>query len=270
MNGEEKIINEDGTCSNYCYCFNGTAVDPETPDNNFCINETKQHCYSCDEEYELRHNLCYDTEGNFQSLEEGEELSQIQSVVIDESITNPVEELEEIIKDFVYNYSSSTTDIADSVIPNQYICEYTITLDNDVIADILLVGGGGGGGAFGGGGGGGGVLFGSSINLPAGTYTIIVGGGGRGATKYNTGINGSNGYDSSITINGIEYIANGGGGGGTRKSSPYKGTPGNAGGSGGGGSHANASSSFASSSSFTGAALGCFYTIIIYWMGILW
>ena len=239
MNGEEKIINDDGKCSNYCYCFNGTALDPETPDNNICINETKQHCYSCDEEYVLTDNLCYDTEGNFQSLEEGEELSQIQSVVIDESITNPVEELEEIIKDFVYNYSSSTTDIADSVIPNQYICEYTITLDNDVIADILLVGGGGGGGAFGGGGGGGGVLFGSSINLPAGTYTIIVGGGGRGATKYKTGINGSNGYDSSITINGIEYIANGGGGGGTRKSSPYKGTPGNAGGSGGGGSHAN-------------------------------
>ena len=238
IDGEEKIINDDGTCSNYCYCFNGSAVDPETPDNNVCINETKQYCYSCDEEYELTDNLCYDPEGNFQSLEEGEELSQIQSVVIDESITNPVEELEEIIKDFVYNYSSSTTDIADSVIPNQYICEYTITLDNDVIADILLVGGGGGGGAFGGGGGGGGVLFGSSINLPAGTYTIIVGGGGRGATKYNTGINGSNGYDSSITINGIEYTANGGGGGGTRNSNAT-GKPGNEGGSGGGGSHAN-------------------------------
>tara|TARA_Y100000389_G_scaffold182369_1_gene198916 strand:- start:464 stop:832 length:369 start_codon:yes stop_codon:yes gene_type:complete len=85
--GEEKIINADGTCSNYCYCFNGSAVDPETPNNNFCIEGTKQHCYSCDEEYELRDNLCYDEEGKFQSPGEGDELSQIESVVVDESTT---------------------------------------------------------------------------------------------------------------------------------------------------------------------------------------
>ena len=236
MDGKEKIINDDETCSNYCYCFNGSAVDPETPDNNFCINETKQHCYSCDEEYELKNNLCYDTGGNFQSLQEGDELSGIESVSVNkntdyESDTTDspeeYEEYEEIIKVFTYSNKTINTGL------------HNIILDRDVIASILLVGGGGGGGAFGGGGGGGQVLYKGDVLLPANTYTINVGNGGRGAQIYNNGVNGENGFDTSITINGIEYIANGGGGGGTRKSSPYKGTPGNAGGSGGGGSHAN-------------------------------
>ena len=268
MDGKEKIINEDGTCSNYCYCFNGTAVDPETPDNNFCINETKQHCYSCDEEYELRHNLCYDTGGNFEELEDGSEISELDSIafiptpvetvqdsttadtVEDSTTADTVEDSttteivsEEIIKDFIYDSSST-----------EQFTEHSITFDKRTIADILLVGGGGGGGAFGGGGGGGGVLFKKSIILEPNTYTIKVGKSGNGAPTYNNGVNGSNGYNSAIIINGIEYIANGGGGGGTRNPSPYYGSTGNAGGSGGGGSHANASSSFASSSSFTSSS----------------
>ena len=88
--GEEKIINDDGTCSNYCYCFNGSAVDPETPDKNLCISETKQHCYSCDEMYVLKDNLCYDNEGNFQSLEEGEQLSQIEKYRLNVSLVQGV------------------------------------------------------------------------------------------------------------------------------------------------------------------------------------
>ena len=85
----------------------------------------------------------------------------------------------------------------------------------------------------------GGLLFNETLTLPANTYTIKVGKGGMGATTYNNGVNGSNGYDSSITINDVEYIASGGGGGGTRQSHPGYGMVGNAGGSGGGGSHSN-------------------------------
>jgi hypothetical protein len=115
--------------------------------------------------------------------------------------------------------------------------EYTFTPTEDIWCDILVVGGGGGGGRFGGGGGGGGVLFGANLKLNGGiSVTIKVGDGGAGSTSLDTGTNGVNGYNSSIIINSIEYIALGGGGGGSRGGPPnYIGTNGAAGGSGGGG-----------------------------------
>ena len=114
---------------------------------------------------------------------------------------------------------------------------YTFTPVQNIICDILIVGGGGGGGRFGGGGGGGGVLLGVNLKLNAGNLVSIkVGNGGTGATTVNNGVNGIDGYNSSITINSTEHIAKGGGGGGTRNSSPYAGKNGNDGGSGGGGS----------------------------------
>jgi len=114
---------------------------------------------------------------------------------------------------------------------------YTFTPTEDLWCDILIVGGGGGGGCFGGGGGGGGVLFGANLKLNGGNaVTVKVGDGGTGATTPNSGINGLDGYNSSIIINSIEYIAAGGGGGGSRNNSPYNGKNGNNGGSGGGGS----------------------------------
>jgi hypothetical protein len=113
---------------------------------------------------------------------------------------------------------------------------HTITVGRDTICDILIVGGGGGGGKFGGGGGSGAILFASNLLLNAGSYTIKVGKGGLGVNTDTQ--NGNNGQDSSITINGVEYIAKGGGGGGTRNGS-YDGRNGNEGGSGGGGSHSN-------------------------------
>ena len=117
---------------------------------------------------------------------------------------------------------------------------YTFTPVQNIICDILVVGGGGGGGKGGGGGGGGGaVLFGVNLKLNAGSsVSVKVGKGGTGATTNDNGVRGTNGNDSSITINGIEYIAKGGGGGGSRNSSSA-GTNGIDGGSGGGGSHAN-------------------------------
>ena len=120
--------------------------------------------------------------------------------------------------------------------------DYSITTTENLICDILVVAGGGGGGRFGGGGGGGAILFGTNITLNAGSsVSIKVGNGGTGSTSLDTGTNGINGIDSSITISSTEYFAKGGGGGGSRAgASQYVGVNGNSGGSGGGGSHANA------------------------------
>ena len=118
--------------------------------------------------------------------------------------------------------------------------EYSFDVLSDMQCDILIVGGGGGGGAFGGGGGGGGLLFAESTLLRSNKYTIKVGNGGAGAPTYNNGVNGTNGYNSSININGSDYIAVGGGGGGTRNSN-NTGKTGSTGGSGGGGSHSDVS-----------------------------
>jgi hypothetical protein len=111
--------------------------------------------------------------------------------------------------------------------------QYSFTPVEDLWCDILVVGGGGGGGRFGGGGGGGGVLFSANLKINAGSSVIVkVGDGGVGATTTNNGLDG---YNSSIIINTIEYIAKGGGGGGTRLAD-NNGKNGNNGGSGGGGS----------------------------------
>ena len=84
---------------------------------------------------------------------------------------------------------------------------YTLTLYNDILCDILIVGGGGGGSdgnadagwdsKFGGGGGGGGVVYLVNQLLNAGTYKINVGRGGN---------SNDNGKDSSITYNDDTYV----------------------------------------------------------------
>jgi hypothetical protein len=118
---------------------------------------------------------------------------------------------------------------------------YTITVGRDTICDILIVGGGGGGGKFGGGAGAGAILFANNLLLNTGSYSIKVGKGGTGSNTDTA--NGTNGIDSSILINAIEYIAKGGGGGGSRQTpaANYAGRNGNDGGSGGGGSQADKS-----------------------------
>ena len=93
------------------------------------------------------------------------------------------------------------------------------TLYTPATVRILVVGGGGGGGGdCAPGGGGGGVIDTNDVALAAGRYAVTVGGGGLlGST---TGIKGSNGGDSVVTLvasDGTEtelYRAYGGGGGG--------------------------------------------------------
>jgi hypothetical protein len=90
---------------------------------------------------------------------------------------------------------------------------YTITVGQNTICDILMIGGGGGGGKDRAGGGGAGALILSIGNiLSAGTYTIRVGKGSLGAT---TGVNAVNGYDCEIvnSVGTVIYRAKGGGGG---------------------------------------------------------
>ena len=129
------------------------------------------------------------------------------------------------VESYTYSGSANTAD-------------FTRVFTKSTTCDILVVGGGGGGGYFGGGGGGGAILFANNLLLNAGSYTIKVGKGGTGAS--NDTANGTNGINSSISINAIEYIAKGGGGGGTRNVGPnHFGRNGNEGGSGGGGSHAD-------------------------------
>jgi hypothetical protein len=113
---------------------------------------------------------------------------------------------------------------------------YTLTIPEDINVDILVVAGGGAGGFFGGGGGGGQVLLTTNYNIAAGTSIIVnVGNGGTGNNT--AGINGQNGFNSSITIAGTSFTANGGGGGGSRSgTSPFNAIAGSSGGSGGGSS----------------------------------
>jgi len=92
---------------------------------------------------------------------------------------------------------------------------HTITVGQNTICDILIVGGGGGGGArHAGGGGAGAVIYSTNITLTAGTYTIGVGKGGNGAGGGAVAGQGNRGEDSRITFNSTNiYLAKGGGAG---------------------------------------------------------
>jgi hypothetical protein len=106
---------------------------------------------------------------------------------------------------------------------------HTITIGQNTICDILMIGGGGGGGKDRAGGGGSGALILSIGNILSGTYTIRVGKGSLGAT---TGVNAVNGYDCEIvnSTGTVIFRAKGGGGGNSLNDS----NPAPDGGSGGG------------------------------------
>jgi hypothetical protein len=92
---------------------------------------------------------------------------------------------------------------------------HTITVGQNTICDILMIGGGGGGGQDRAGGGGAGALILSIGNiLSAGTYTIRVGNKGLGAAS--AGALSQNGFDCEIVNSSgtVIYRAKGGGGGG--------------------------------------------------------
>jgi hypothetical protein len=126
--------------------------------------------------------------------------------------------------------------------------DYTRVFPKNTVCDILIVGGGGGGGSgMGGGGGGGQLIYATNVNIPIGTYNILVGKGGAGGTT-NNGVNGNNSTAFGAT-------ANGGGGGGGVGSWSTASAAGLAGGSGGGGG-ANSASTLQSAGTVTIGATG--------------
>ena len=108
--------------------------------------------------------------------------------------------------------------------------QYTFTIPDNVLCDILIIGGGGAGGysLLGGGGGAGGYVYLSNVTLTADSYIIKVGKGGISSIG-----NGENGYNSSLenSTNLITALGGGGGAGGSTQDGR-----GGDGGSGGGGS----------------------------------
>jgi len=108
--------------------------------------------------------------------------------------------------------------------------QYTFTIPDNVLCDILIIGGGGAGGysLLGGGGGAGGYVYLSNVTLTADYYIIKVGKGGISTIG-----NGENGYNSSLenSTNLITALGGGGGAGGSTQDGR-----GGDGGSGGGGS----------------------------------
>jgi hypothetical protein len=132
------------------------------------------------------------------------------NLLAEPTVTSPV--MTESIRTFIHSGGTETQ------------TTHTITVGQNTICDILIVGGGGGGGFHtGGGGGAGGYYFQTNTIIASGTYIINVGKGGNGSANNNA--RGSNGNDT--TFNGITAK---GGGGGASDNDPT----GNSGGSGGG------------------------------------
>ena len=116
-----------------------------------------------------------------------------------------------------------------------------VVSDSYQVSYILVAGGGCGGVWHAGGGGGGGVITGTSPALIPGSDTIsfTIGGGG---TTTDTTVRGTNGSNTTATISGTSYIAQGGGAGGNYDTSPAL-----SGGSGGGGNGAGGAFAIAGS-----------------------
>jgi hypothetical protein len=139
------------------------------------------------------------------------------------------------VESYTYSGSANTAD-------------FTRVFTKSTTCDILVVGGGGGGGCgMGGGGGGGQVVHATNVNIPIGTYNIIVGSGGAGGVS-NNGTNGANSVAFGAT-------ANGGGGGGGTGSWGTAAAVGIAGGSGGGGG-ANSTNTLQASGTVSFGTLG--------------
>ncbi len=92
---------------------------------------------------------------------------------------------------------------------------HTITIGQNTICDIMMIGAGGGGGVDRAGGGGSGALILSIGNILSGTYTIKVGNGGTGAVYTSASAPGQNGFDCEIlnSAGTVIFRAKGGGGG---------------------------------------------------------
>jgi hypothetical protein len=125
---------------------------------------------------------------------------------------------------------------------------HTITVGQNTICDILIIGGGGAGGTYiGAGGGAGGVLYIQNATVPSGTYNIQIGKGGTGFNGMGNSTTAQNG--SSSKAFGIEVFGGGYGGSGGWGAGGIGQTGGSGGSSGGGGSTYDISVSFGSGGS---------------------
>jgi len=143
--------------------------------------------------------------------------------------------------------TSTTTGAADRIIMFPYsgtgnTKDYTFTITESLICDILIVGGGGGGSV--GGGGGGGYLYLTNISLNSGTsYTVTVGNGGTGTLSNQ---NANQGYNSTFSGGSLSYTAFGGGGGGANNNTAPPHTTGQVGSYGGNGADVSMQQTFTS------------------------
>jgi hypothetical protein len=167
--------------------------------------------------------------------------SNYVSFYVNDIITTPVVS-SSIITGSMYKYAMFTYTSDTQGLTGQ--TQYSVTIPENFVCDILMIGGGGKGGYGGGGGGGAGACI-VAINqtLSAGNYYFRVGKGGTGYTNTSVADIGYNTTISDITDT-LVYSAVGGGGGGAFRASSANTNTGSNGGCGGGAGACASSGSF--------------------------
>jgi hypothetical protein len=167
--------------------------------------------------------------------------SNYVSSYVNDIITTPAVS-SSIITGTMYKYAMFTYTSDTQGLTGQ--TEYLVSIPENFVCDILIIGGGGKGGYGGGGGGGAGACI-VAINqtLSAGNYYFRVGKGGSGYTNTSVADAGYNTNISDITDT-LVYSAVGGGGGGAFRASSANTNTGSNGGCGGGAGACAPSGSF--------------------------
>jgi hypothetical protein len=167
--------------------------------------------------------------------------SNYVSSYVNDIITTPAVS-SSIITGSMYKYAMFTYTSDTQGLTGQ--TEYLVSIPENFVCDILMIGGGGKGGYGGGGGGGAGAcIVAIEQTLSAGNYYFRVGRGGTGYTNTSVADQGLNTTISDITDT-LVYSAVGGGGGGAFRASSANTNTGSNGGCGGGAGACAPSGSF--------------------------
>jgi hypothetical protein len=167
--------------------------------------------------------------------------SNYVSSYVNDIITTPAVS-SSIITGTMYKYTMFTYTSDTQGLTGQ--TEYLVSIPENFVCDILMIGGGGKGGYGGGGGGGAGAcIIAIEQTLSAGNYYFRVGKGGSGYTNTSVADAGYNTNISDITDT-LVYSAVGGGGGGAFRASSANTNTGSNGGCGGGAGACAPSGSF--------------------------
>ena len=167
--------------------------------------------------------------------------SNYVSSYVNDIITTPAVS-SSIITGTMYKYAMFTYTSDTQGLTGQ--TEYLVSIPENFVCDILIIGGGGKGGYGGGGGGGAGAcIVAIEQTLSAGNYYFRVGKGGTGYTNTSVADQGLNTTISDITDT-LVYSAVGGGGGGAFRASSANTNTGSNGGCGGGAGACAPSGSF--------------------------